>query len=90
MTLKYGTSNYIDLLFQFLYGDVFMKVSARNRLPGTVKEVKPGTVMAVVLIQVGDNVIESAITKDAVDDLGLKAGDKVTVMIKSTSVMIMK
>jgi molybdopterin-binding protein len=67
-----------------------MKVSARNRLPGTVREVKTGTVMATVRIQVGDNVIESAITKDAVDDLEIKAGDRVTVMIKSTSVMIMK
>jgi molybdopterin-binding protein len=49
-----------------------------------------GSVMAVVKIQVGENIIESAITKDAVEDMGLKAGDKVTAMIKSTSVMIMK
>ena len=46
--------------------------------------------MAIVKIQVGDNIVESAITKEAVEDLGLKAGDKVTAMIKSTSVMIMK
>ncbi len=32
-----------------------MKVSARNRLPGTVKEVTLGSVMAIVKIQVGDN-----------------------------------
>jgi molybdopterin-binding protein len=67
-----------------------MKFSARNKLPGTVKEVKPGAVMAIVKVQIGDNVVESAITKEAVDDLGLKTGDKVTVVIKSTSVMIMK
>lgn len=67
-----------------------MKVSARNRLPGTVKEVTLGSVMAIVKIQVGDNLIESAITKDAVEDMGLKAGDNVTAMIKSTSVMVMK
>ena len=67
-----------------------MKVSARNRLSGTVKEVTLGSVMAIVKIQVGDNIIESAITKDAVEDMGLKAGDKVTAMIKSTSVMVMK
>jgi molybdopterin-binding protein len=70
--------------------EVPMKVSARNKLPGTIKEVNVGAVMAIVRIQVGDNIIESAITKDAVDDMGLKTGDKVTAMIKSTSVMIMK
>ncbi len=67
-----------------------MKVSARNKLQGTIKEVHIGAVMAVVKVQVGENIIESAITKDAVEDMGLKAGEKVTVVIKSTSVMIMK
>ena len=67
-----------------------MQFSARNKLPGTVKEVKPGAVMAIVKVQVGDNVIESAITKDAVDEMKLKAGDKVTVVVKATSVMIMR
>lgn len=67
-----------------------MKISARNKLQGTIKEVNTGGAMATVKIQVGDNLIESAITKDAVDDMGLKTGDKVTAMIKSTSVMIMK
>jgi molybdopterin-binding protein len=67
-----------------------MKISARNKLQGTVKEVNIGGAMATVKIQVGDNLIESAITKDAVEDMGLKAGDGVTAMIKSTSVMIMK
>ena len=67
-----------------------MKFSARNKLPGTVKEVKTGAVMAIVKIQVGDNIIESAITKEAVEEMGLKAGDRVTAVIKSTSVMVMK
>ncbi len=67
-----------------------MQFSARNKLHGTVKEVKTGAVMAIVKIQIGENVIESAITKEAVEELGLKAGDKVTAVIKSTSVMVMK
>lgn len=67
-----------------------MKFSARNKLAGTVKELIPGAVMAIVKVQVGENIIESAITKEAVEDMGLKAGDKVTAVIKSTSVMIMK
>jgi len=67
-----------------------MQFSARNKLPGTVKDVKVGAVMAIVKVQVGENIIESAITKDAVEDLKLKAGDNVTAVVKSTSVMIMK
>jgi len=46
--------------------------------------------MAEVIVQVGDNNVVSAITKDAAEDLALKAGDKVTVLVKSTSVMIQK
>jgi len=72
------------------YGDINMQFSARNKLQGTVKEVRVGAVMAIVMVQVGENVIESAITKDAVEEMKLKAGDKVTVVVKSTSVMIMK
>jgi molybdopterin-binding protein len=67
-----------------------VKFSARNKIPGTVTEVNPGAVMAIVKVKIGENVVESAITKEAVEDLGLKTGDKVTVVIKSTSVMIMK
>ncbi len=67
-----------------------MAVSIRNKLSGEVKEVKLGTVMAEIIVKVGDNVIVSAITKDAAEDLALKAGDKVTVLVKSTSVMIQK
>lgn len=67
-----------------------MMFSARNKIPGTVKDVKLGAVMATVKVQVGDNVIESAITKEAADELKLKVGDRVTAVIKSTSVMIMK
>lgn len=71
-------------------GDIKMKMSVRNQLAGTVKEVKIGQVMAEVIVQVGENQVVSAITKDAVEDLALKAGDKVTVLVKSTSVMIQK
>jgi molybdopterin-binding protein len=67
-----------------------MQFSARNRLPGTVKDVKIGAVMAIVKVQVGDSVIESAITREAAEELKLKAGDKVMAVVKATSVMIMK
>jgi molybdopterin-binding protein len=67
-----------------------MALSARNRLKGTVEEVVLGTVMAHVVVRVGDNLIESAITRRSADELGLKKGDTVTAIIKSTEVMIQK
>lgn len=67
-----------------------MKVSARNRLQGTVKEIVKGTVMAKVVIDYKGAELVSAITMDAVNDLGLKAGDAVTALVKSTEVMVIK
>jgi len=68
-----------------------MPLSIRNKFPGTVKEVKLGAVMAEIIVDVGGgNQFISAITKDAVEDLALKVGNKVTVLVKSTSVMIQK
>lgn len=67
-----------------------MAISVRNKLAGTVKEVKLGAVMAEVIVNVGDDLLVSAITKDAAEDLALKAGDKVTLLVKSTSVMVQK
>lgn len=67
-----------------------MQISVRNKLAGTVKEVRLGAVMAEIIIQVGDTQVVSAITKDAAEDLALKVGDKVTALIKSTSVMVQK
>jgi len=67
-----------------------MKISVRNKIPATVKEIKMGAVMAEVVVQAGNNQIVAAITKDAVEDLALKTGDSVTALVKSTSVMIQK
>jgi len=67
-----------------------MAISVRNKLAGTVKEVKLGTVMAEIIVNVGDNLLVSAITRDAAEDLALKAGDKVTLLVKSTSVIVQK
>jgi molybdopterin-binding protein len=68
-----------------------MPLSVRNQFPGTVKEVKLGAVMAEIIVDVGGgNQFISAITKDATEDLALEVGDKVTVLVKSTSVMIQK
>jgi len=67
-----------------------MTLSARNQLRGQVKEVNVGTIMAHVVVQVGENEIESVITRRSVEEMKLKPGDSVTVVIKSTEVMIQK
>jgi molybdopterin-binding protein len=46
--------------------------------------------MAHVVVQVGENEIESVITRRSAEELKLKPGDEVTVVIKSTEVMIQK
>lgn len=65
-------------------------LSARNQLKGTIKEITLGTVMAEVVVTVGTMEIASAITRASVERLGLKQGDTVTAVIKSTDVMIDK
>jgi molybdopterin-binding protein len=65
-------------------------LSARNQLAGTVKSVKLGNVMAEVVVTVGNIEIVSVITRSSAESLGLKTGDKVRAIIKSTEVMIDK
>lgn len=67
-----------------------MTLSARNQLIGKVAEVKLGDIMAHVTVRIGKNVVESVITRRSAEDLSLKKGDTVTVVIKSTEVMLQK
>lgn len=66
-----------------------MRLSTRNQLTGTVAAIDTGSVMAVVEVDLdGGQQVTSAITKDAADDLGLQVGMPVTVLVKSTEVML--
>ena len=65
------------------------KISARNQLRGTVEEILLGTVTAKVSVRIGENLIESVITRQSVEEMGIQKGDSVTALIKSTEVMIM-
>ncbi len=68
-----------------------MELSARNQVKGTIREIKIGSVMAKVRVEIpGENVINSMITIDSVEELNLKVGDEVFAVIKSTDVMIAK
>lgn len=64
------------------------RLSARNRLAGVVKSVEVDGVMALVEIEAGPYLLAAAITRDAVDELGLAPGVSVVAAIKATSVMV--
>lgn len=66
-----------------------MKISARNQLQGTVEAIQLGVVTAKVSVRVGENLIESVITRQSVEDLNIQEGSKVTAVIKSTEIMLM-
>ncbi|TFD96346.1 molybdenum-pterin-binding protein [Dysgonomonas capnocytophagoides] len=68
-----------------------MKLSARNDLKGTITDIKRGSVMAKVTIDLGNGqTIASVVTVDSVDELELKVGDEAHAIIKSTEVLIGK
>jgi molybdopterin-binding protein len=67
-----------------------MALSARNQLIGVVEEIQRDTIIAHVVVRVGDNHIESVITRRSADELGLKIGDRVSAIVKATEVMISK
>ncbi|WP_328727480.1 TOBE domain-containing protein [Streptomyces sp. NBC_00259] len=64
-------------------------LSIRNQLPGTVTSVTPGAAIAVVRVAIeGGITLTSAITKEAVDELGLAAGSPVVALIKATEISL--
>src|SRR5262249_23460152 len=65
-------------------------ISARNQLRGTISDVVLGNVMAHITVQGGENIIESMISRRSAEEMHLKKGDKIVVIIKSTEVMIQK
>ena len=68
-----------------------MKLSARNQIKGKVVAVHKGATTAHVRIDIGSGVvITSSITNEAVDDLGLRAGDEAIAVIKASDVMVAK
>lgn len=66
-----------------------MRISARNVLKATVKQITPGSVNSEVLLQLADGEeLVSIITKHSVESLGLAPGKKVYAVVKATNVMI--
>lgn len=68
-----------------------MKISARNQFAGTVTAIAPGAVNGTVKVDIGGgHAITSSITEEAIHELGLAVGDKVTVLVKASDVLIGK
>ncbi|MDU2063887.1 MAG: TOBE domain-containing protein [Sporomusaceae bacterium] len=67
-----------------------MKISGRNKLAATVKEVVKGAVMAKVVMDYKGSELVAAITVDSVEELDLKPGDQVTALVKATEMMVLK
>ena len=63
-------------------------LSARNRFPGVVRSVESDGVMALVEIEANGLLVTAAVTRDAVEELGLAAGVPATATVKATSVMV--
>lgn len=66
-----------------------MKMSTRNRLPGTITEVTKGEAAAKVSLQVGDNHMVALLTRESADELSLEVGQEVIALVKATDVMIL-
>jgi molybdopterin-binding protein len=67
-----------------------VRLSTRNQLSGTVTDVSLGAVMATVRVRLdgGEQIVTASITKEAAEELALAAGTAVTVLVKSTEVML--
>lgn len=66
-----------------------MKLSARNQIPGTISEVKPGATTTHVRIEVSPGLtVTASITNEAAQELGLKQGMKAFAVIKASDVMV--
>ena len=67
-----------------------MALSARNHLKGEITEVLLGTVTALITVKVGNDLLESVITRHSAEEMKLQKGDKVVAVVKATEVMIQK
>ncbi|MGD0817240.1 MAG: TOBE domain-containing protein [Methanomassiliicoccales archaeon] len=68
-----------------------MKMSARNQMKGKIESVDNGVVTSSIKVKItAPSIVTAVITKESVNELNLKPGDEVTVIIKSTDVMLGK
>jgi molybdopterin-binding protein len=72
-------------------GDFIMKYGAQNQITGKVTEIKKGTVMCQIKLDIPAGAkMSSVMTLDSLDDLALKPGDSVKVIVKAVNVLLVK
>ncbi len=68
-----------------------MTISARNKIEGVITKIETGQVVSTVKIEITKSTaVTSMITKEAVEELNLKEGDKVEAVIKATDILVSK
>jgi molybdopterin-binding protein len=65
-----------------------VKLSARNKLDGTVTSIRKGEAIANVVLDVSGQRLVASITAEAADELGLVEGTAVTAIIKASDVIV--
>lgn len=70
--------------------DEKINISARNKLNGVIEKIYLGEVNAEVIVNIGGDLIACVITKNSAQELNIKIGDKGTIVVKSSDVMIGK
>ena len=68
-----------------------MKYGARNQLLGKVTNIKKGDVMCQVSLEVpSESIMNSVMTMESLEDLGIKSGDEVKIIVKAINVLLVK
>jgi molybdate transport system regulatory protein len=67
-----------------------MKIGARNRIVGKVTEIKKDSVMCQVKVEIPASAMSSVMTTESLEELGLKKGDSVQVVVKGVNVLLIK
>ncbi|TET20180.1 MAG: molybdenum-binding protein [Candidatus Cloacimonadota bacterium] len=68
-----------------------MKYGARNSFEGTVDSIEIDGIMAKTKIRIpADSIMCSVMTKESLEELGIKEGDKIKVLVKAVNVLLIK
>jgi len=68
-----------------------MKTGARNQIVGEVVEIKNGALMCLAKVKIPtEAIVSSVMTIESLEDMGLKKGDRVQVVVKAVNVLLIK
>ena len=67
-----------------------MKVGARNKIVGKVTDIKKGSIMCQVKLEIPASSMSSVMTLDSLEEMGIRKGDSVVVVVKGVNVLLIK